>query len=376
MSYQESFTGDINTNATKQTNSPQATIKNPLKKKIFVNAILLSFDTYFSEKGIVMIRVNGNIILPKNSVGAYNRLQSFPINLKNEEFNQQSKIEIFVWNGFDADMVSLGYNIQISEDPNAQIPPDSSLTENIRNQHMSKSEIVFEQILRQNQTDTKLIDMRGNKKLRVFLSSANYTPPTLLLGGGEVIDGNLTTFYEITNSSGEVDRVKVDFLTSVSRLIKAKVGTHVGDFTGNFFLYGSNDNTIWNLLTSASVGAGVITTLSATASYRYYKITDKVIAGTFRGDHYEIYDDALFGGTANLSFQALDVSSNQWMEIIASSEFGTIAQGQAVVKEIGDVNTFSISGKTYALPSTQTNFRAKLVTSGSISIGVSITKMS
>lgn len=89
-----------------------------------------------------------------------------------------------------------------------------------------------------------------------------------------------------------------------------------------------------------------------------------------------MFDSLTTNGEAKLSFEILDDASKKWLELIASSEFGTVTEGQEVVSQIGDVNTISVSGYTYALPSTQTNFRGKLTVSGGIETGVTIHKVS
>lgn len=76
------------------------------------------------------------------------------------------------------------------------------------------------------------------------------------------------------------------------------------------------------------------------------------------------FDQNTKGGTASLSFEELNVADNTFSEFISSVEFGTIAEGDAIKVQLGDVNNLSISGKVYILPSTQTGFRAKLVITG------------
>lgn len=91
----------------------------------------------------------------------------------------------------------------------------------------------------------------------------------------------------------------------------------------------------------------------------------------------DVFDGNLKGGTASLSFDELDVSSNIFTEFIPASEFGTISEGENIKRQIGDVSNIAQSGKTYFLPSTQTGFRVKLsVTGGGIETSVSIRKIS
>ena len=81
------------------------------------------------------------------------------------------------------------------------------------------------------------------------------------------------------------------------------------------------------------------------------------------------------GGTAALSFEILG-SGNQWIELISSSEFGTITSGNTVIRQIGDVVSQTGADKVgFVLPSTQTAFRAKLTLTNAIETGVSILKV-
>jgi hypothetical protein len=88
-----------------------------------------------------------------------------------------------------------------------------------------------------------------------------------------------------------------------------------------------------------------------------------------------MFDLLTTNGNASLSFEILDQASQKWLELIASSEFGTVTEGEEVVSQVGDVTTISDSGFTYALPSTQTDFRGKLSIVGGIETGVTIHKV-
>jgi len=69
-------------------------------------------------------------------------------------------------------------------------------------------------------------------------------------------------------------------------------------------------------------------------------------------------------------------SGNQWIELISSSEFGTITSGNTVIRQIGDVVSQTGADKVgFVLPSTQTAFRAKLTLINAIETGVSILKV-
>lgn len=159
MSFQDILVDVIDTNATKKPNSPQFKFTNPLKKNIFINSIQLSFDSYFSEKGSILIKINDNVILNKIA-GSFKRMHNFTVPMKNQEFLKQKKIEIYVWNGIDSNFVSVGYDIQISEDPNAPVSNNSPLSEIQRNNSISDSLEIFEFRTYLNEIQTQLIDMK------------------------------------------------------------------------------------------------------------------------------------------------------------------------------------------------------------------------
>jgi len=84
-----------------------------------------------------------------------------------------------------------------------------------------------------------------------------------------------------------------------------------------------------------------------------------------------ILDSLVSSGVASLSFEIKN-QDGTWFEAIASSQFGTVTDGNSVTVQIGDTLT-----KRFNLPSTQTDFRGKLViTSGGIEVGVDILKVS
>lgn len=88
-----------------------------------------------------------------------------------------------------------------------------------------------------------------------------------------------------------------------------------------------------------------------------------------------VTDSLTTGGQAELSFEIKSQNDGSWNEYIAASEFGTITAGEKVTKQVGDNDTTSQSGLTYTLPSTQTDFRAKLIITNGINTGVSVIKV-
>jgi len=401
MSFQDTLVDVIDTNATKKPLSPQLKFTNPLKKKIYINSIQLSFDAYFSEKGAILIKINGNPILNKIA-GSFKRLENFTVPMNNQEFMQQQKIEIFAWNGIDNDYVSLGYDIQISEDPNALISSDTPMSQNTKNSQISDAIILFENKIYTNEVVNALLDLKGYQKLIVNLSAQTYTSPTIIENdnfgaSGYSLDGDLSTTNKdgsgASGLGGDTHHITYDFGSVASRVPKCFCQSHAGISGGigtsvvTLNLYVSDDNVIFSLIaTDTYVGTGSTTSKDLTLqgseqSFRYMKL-EYVWTRTLNVNNanncgvYEGYDGNALGGTASLSFHELDIGNNSFTELIPSTEFGTVTQGQAVKRQIGDVNNVSLTGKTYFLPSTQTGFRAVLtVTGGGVSTGVSVRRI-
>ena len=380
MSFQEVFSGQIITNATIKPDSPQFSKTNPLKSNVFVNGIELILTPEFSKKGAILVLIDGHTKFNSLGTNPFSGYSKFPIPLK-QEILRDVKTEIFAWNKVDSNSIECNLNLSMSKDPQPFSSQAVPMDLQVYNDFVSENEILFPQSTRVNNTETKLIDMKGNKKLRVFFSAAVYVPNlSVIIGDSTIIDGNLATGY--VTLGGTTTMAVVDFGTSISRNIEAFCHVQSGGSSNyNYILEGSNDNVSYtpiHTINKSGVFNVDITLISTSQSYRYYRVRMDRISGfdTPTDTVYEIYDTSLFGGTSSLSFEGLDPSSNQWIEIIAASEFGTIANGSALSKEVGDVNTISVSGKTYALPSTQTSFRAKLVTIGTLQTSISITRMS
>ena len=373
MSFQETFPDTINTNATKQPSRPQIIIANPLRKDIFVNSIQLAFDSYFSEKGVIMIKINDNIILPPKPSGSFKRLQNLPLSLKNQEFLDRKKIEIYAWNGTDNDFVSVGVDVQISEDPNVVISPDTPLSQDQKNSSISESEILFPLLERNIGSYPQLLDMKGYKKLIISMSNQQYHRPSVRSGGANIADGNLNTVGNTKNVNWTTGATvaEVDFGSIASRVPAGKVERVQADLgIWNMKLQTSNDRINWTTrVTKSTTQARIFTISGNLTSFRYLRMwaehkTSTTGNRTFRC--WELYDGRLLGGTASLSFEVKEEQTGSWIELISASAIGTVSQGFAIIKTIGDIEDDEPNGKfNYVLPSTQTNFRAVLQIAGS-----------
>ena len=381
MTFKEPLVKLIETNAIKKPRKAQFIVKNPLRAKMFVIAIQLTFDAYFSVKGVIMIKINDNIILAPKTAGSYGNLTSFPITLKDEELPDQKKVEIFVWNGIDSDVVTVSINIQLSEDPLTPVTPDTSLSILRKNQELSEPESLFPKILRQNTDESTLLNLKGYKKFWAILDADNYISPISLVGGSLIVDGNLDTKHGGFNfSGGDREIGKIDFGDIQVRVPTSKTFIGLGLGVGaDYNLQVSDNNVDWTTVDEVRRGTNGsntqdFTQTGASQPFRYLRMFIDNISGTDSGSStavYELYDSNLFGGTANLSFEILDKNSGNFFTAISSAEFGTISQGQSSVSQIGDTGD-----KLFTLPSTQTDFRARLIVTGAITLGISILKVS
>ena len=277
MSFQDIKIDSIETSLTKKPSSSQITIKNPLKKTIFVNSIQLSFDAYFSERGAVFIKINNNPILNKKA-GSLKNIKNLSVPLKNQEFFQQQKIEIFVWNGIDNNTISIGYDIKISEDPNSSVLSNVPLSQIQRNSEISDFVELFTQKNYADETVTKLIDMKGYKKMILLIGGSNLTLPTLLIGSPQVADGDLNTSMNYNPTQTKTVRASVDFGSIASRVPASKVGfTPAIDDCNTFFLEVSSDNVNWSQVATWSrcTSPSTSTMTGAEQSFRYMRVQDQ-----------------------------------------------------------------------------------------------------
>lgn len=448
MSFQDILIDVIDTNATKKPDSPQFKFTNPLKKNIFVNSIQLSFDAYFSEKGSILIKINNNPILSKKA-GSFKRLENFTVPMQNQEFFQQQKIEIFAWNGSgDSDFVSVGHDIQISEDPNASVSLDAPLSQLIRNSAISDDEELFPFRVFSDESPTKLIDMKGHKKLIVTMSASSIpaiteetpastsnfsptsgllfdftqTPSTFVVTSLPILGGlgeSYDIFQVVDLGRSEPQSLTFDIdeqLTKVVRSITHYDSCSDSQCDGSFqerhinqikvVTYDvdeSDDLTFTTGVTNIETGVSNVSEPLATTK-RYIRITEHITTtyaneagadtgfqnnngqgqGDISGDFTPSRTPSIFtnwldgltvGGQADLSFEILG-SNGQWIQLIGSAEFGTVTSGDTVIAQIGDVVSRDGTDKVgFILPSTQTNFRAKLTVVNAIETGVTILKV-
>ena len=173
---------------------------------------------------------------------------------------------------------------------------------------------------------------------------------------------------------------KIDFGDIATRTPASKTRIGLGLGVGaDFILEVSDNDADWTQVSLVHKSSNVSNVVDffqtgAQQDFRYLRMRTVVDGGSNSGtivNVFELYDNDVFGGTASLSFQIKDKNSGNFFTAIPSSEFGTILSGGSVVAQIGDTGD-----KLYTLPSTQTDCRARFIVSGSLTLGVSIQKVS
>lgn len=386
MTYTESIPKNITTSATQKPSEPQVRIQNPFDADIFCNLIEILPNPYFATKGGLEIYVNDILVL-SNKDDAFRQYAKYPLSL-GKVLRRSNAIEIFAWNKTDSDEIQCDFNIHLGKE--LQSIPSVAIPINIKDSldAISQSEELFALQSRANGTvETKFIDMKGYKKLILLISAASYTPPTVLVGGANVADGDLNTYgtQVFATTSTPVVAGVVDFGSIAIRKPKGR-GKRTTNNTNNHYdwkLYVSNDNIAWTLVATADSGGNgsVVDLEGAQQSFRYLRLRLEYRTGdtsNAAGQCGELYDGLQFGGQAQISFEVLDLTTLQWLTLISANDIGAISQGQATTITIGDVINDAANKKfNYALPSTQTAFRAKLsITTATIACGVSIIRMS
>jgi len=393
------FQKQISVSNSSKPDRPSLTITNPEDKIQFVNLIEIIPSPEFTRKGKMIILMNGITIFNNtNDTDTFLNLATKPITINNKELKRGSsgKVEFFVWNGTDSNSLDVNVNVKITNDINDNTGFSNAIAIETVNRLVSKNIVLFENAvyLTSESPYTTLLDLKGYQRFWLQMSAQNYVAPSIsdeLLwthANNYSIDGDLATTNKDSSSAsglgGDTHYLVYDFGDIDTRVAKASIQYHAGISGGigtsvlTVNLYVSTDGITWGSIidTVTQTGTGATTTqdtiLSAPSqSLRYVKV-EYVWTRTLNVNNannvgvYEVYDNNQIGGTASISFELKDAQNN-WAEIIPSSEFGTVTDGNSIAVQIGDTLT-----KKYALPSTQTNFRAKLsLTGGGLSTAVS-----
>ena len=391
MPYEETINETVQTSLTSRPSSPQITVRNPLDTDIYVNGIEIIPEPEFSKKGRIIITVNGINVYASQSQSLFGYAK-FPVPLS-KTLKRSHDIQVYAWNDADTNSITCRFNLSLSLNPAPFQSQAVPIDRDVFNSVVSQSEIILPQSTYKDVVVTTLINLEGYKRFWALISAQVYVPPVILSDGGftnpdNSIDGDTATFASLSKLSSPQSGVfgqEFDFGAVMSTIhIKADMNqgasissTPVQTYFRIFekTLIGDSWSQIYeDFQTVAYPNPNLITTydFDIATTGRYFKVewTNILNNGSLVMKIYEVYDPEVFGGTVALSFEIKDSASGLWLESIPSSEFGTVSQGQNVAVQIGDTLT-----KKYALPSSQTDFRAKMTIVGGLNTGVSILKV-
>lgn len=385
MVFEKTIVKTITTSLSEKPDQPQIIIEKPIDGKLFVNSIVLSGNVDFTTRGEALVKVGDITVFEPDNDDDSSQFESrptIPIPLVDTELKSGENIEIFAWNFADSREIKLVVEIKLS----GKAGDTSSLTggnnititpSDVRRRN-SLVETIFPQQNYSDETKVSIIDMEGYTKMILNIASASNILAINSYDWDEspdnAINNNLSTGTTTTIAYPESDFVIIDFGSITTRNLTIKRTVDPAP-TIEEKIEISDDLVSWNTISTVNNPTGTLGTGSN--SFRYVRVTYTVLAvgsGIVVVD--EIYDGNALGGSVAISFEVLDDSSGKWIELIPASDIGSFGFGTEVSKQLGDVVNDKSSQKfNVILPSTPTNFRAKLVATGNINTGVSIIKV-
>lgn len=411
MVFQKSITKKIETSNTKRPSTPQITIENPLDKETFVNGIELILEPEFSKKGKLIITINDVAVFDENDSQGFFGYSKFPIPL-NKNFKRSNDIKISAWNSIDSNTIAMRVNISISENPEPFQSQAEPLGRDLLNIMVSEPENVFALADYKDTTLTKLLDMQGNSAMILLISAADAITPIVDDRNNEFdddansVDGDLATSAvnsgiingTILQTLGTKITMWYDFGEPLNREIgiKAEFAWNSGlvdPATIQIRVLESSDDIVYTQIHSSTKeipsGSSIDSLLVDTfetplTGSRYFRVEFRTVeissdpspTATFTTRIHEIYDYHRRTGNAQISFEVLAPETSQWIEYISASDIGAVTFGQGVQKQIGStIEDDPLTNKfNRFLPSSQTQFRSKMVVTGNIRTAISILK--
>lgn len=186
MTFQKSYLKSAISHSRIKPKTPQIIIKNPLKTNLYVNAINLVADIYFSLKGKCEIRINNNPEFTPDE-NAFKLRKELTIPLEGEILLQNGTIEIYIWNPTDDDIVELSAQIIISENKGnivlaGQAIDDSTMLSGISGGAGDENDThdIFEYKIYQNETREFLINTKGRGHMLLTMASSTVNPPQII----------------------------------------------------------------------------------------------------------------------------------------------------------------------------------------------------
>lgn len=388
--FQQTIPFVVSTSSQSEQLFPDVDIKNPLDAKNFVNSIEIIPDPAFQMKGMIEIFINFLSVFKSPNVGFFKLYSKFSVPLSARSLDNQGHVTIFIWNGFgDGSPLSCSGTVKISDKNIDSSSGSIASTVPAGSDTLS----LFSNVLRPIGSYTQQLDLGGYKKILLLIAAAIYQPPTVVSSdfSSDVnsVDGDLSTKtgqVAVGNSSAFATQI-VDFGSLATRLPAFKANYENGNNNPpapfvQAVITVSNDGVTWrsnsNFNDGIPQGSGQnvdVTHVGVSDTFRYYKVVfGSADFSPPQVSVYEMFDANIFGGTAALSFEALEPQTDQWIEVISPSQIGSISQGKQVAIPLGD--TMAQTNLNALLASNYAGFRAKLtITIAAIQTAVSIQRL-
>jgi len=171
MVYSHQFPKTISTSKTSISDDADFSVTNPLKKDVFCNGIEVVPSPEFTRKGVMIVKIDGITQYDSRNTNGFLRMAKVPITL-NLLMKRDVKVEIFIFNVKDENIIECTVNVFLSEESKQLDSSMQYISDDVVNSLVSEEEILFENKVYFNETVTKLIDMKGYKKLIVNMSAS------------------------------------------------------------------------------------------------------------------------------------------------------------------------------------------------------------
>ena len=236
MTFQKSFLKSAKTDKKKKSRLSQIKITNPLKKDIYVNAINLVCDIYFSLYGRCEISINGNAeFTPEDN--AFKLRKEISIPLQDQILQRGKSIDVSIWNPVlgNTDIVELSAQIIISENIgnlvlSGQALDDSTILQGVSGGAGDELDThdIFPYKIYRNEVKYFPINTKGRANMLLTMASSGILPPEIIENDFAITLIPTLDFQCTVNPNNIPD---VTSATTTSTETSNRSGTSVIDYT-------------------------------------------------------------------------------------------------------------------------------------------------
>lgn len=124
MTFSKTIIEEISVTSSSKPVTPLS-ITNPQQDPIFINQMQIFPSSNFATNAIIQIFVNGisQFDTIKEGVGFFKKFKRFNVNLPNNKFNKNAKIDIFAWNPTNGSLIEANVSIFVSEEDKPILEP-------------------------------------------------------------------------------------------------------------------------------------------------------------------------------------------------------------------------------------------------------------